>query len=167
MKNLLIKVTGVLLIFTILIFSTNISKATNSNDYTAEQNQKNANNAKIKEIEEREKEVEKIKDTTLKEVEKLNIEISEYESQIEELDEKIDETQAKIDEAQAQLEKAQDDYKKQKNMLEARLVAIYEAGETSYLDFLLSSENLTDLISNYYLVTEIASYDTELLNSIK
>ena len=153
MKNLLIKVTGVLLIFTILIFSTNISKATNSNDYTAEQNQKNANNAKIKEIEEREKEVEKIKDTTLKEVEKLNIEISEYESQIEELDEKIDETQAKIDEAQAQLEKAQDDYKKQKNMLEARLVAIYEAGETSYLDFLLSSENLTDLIYNYYLVT--------------
>ena len=52
-------------------------------------------------------------------------------------------------------------------MLKERLVASYEAGETSYLDFLLSSESLTDLISNYYLVEEIASYDAELLDKIE
>ena len=166
MKTIMKKFTGVILIFTILMFSS-INNTSRAIDYTAEQNQKNANNAKIKEIEEREKEVEKIKDATLKEVEKLNIEISQYESQIEDLNVEISATQDKIDEAQAQLEKAQKDYEKQKEMLEARLVAIYEAGETSYLDFLLSSENIADFISNYYLVTEIASYDTELLNSIE
>ncbi|MBR3255115.1 MAG: peptidoglycan DD-metalloendopeptidase family protein [Clostridia bacterium] len=167
MKSILNKTIGLILIFTVLIFSTVIPSKAADNDYTAEQNQKASNNAKIREIQEREKEVEKIKDETLKEVEKLNIEISQYEGQIEELDVQIDAANARIEEAQAKLDKAQNDYDKQKDMLEARLVAIYEAGETSYLDFLLSSENLTDLISNYYLATEIASYDTELLESIK
>ena len=41
------------------------------------------------------------------------------------------------------------------------------AGETSYLDFLLSSSNLVDLISNYYLVSEIADADTQLLEKIE
>ena len=166
MKTFFKKLVGIVLILTVFIFNSTVSRA-NDNDYTSEQNQKNANNAKIKEIEAREKEVEKIKDATLKEVEKLNIEISQYESQIEELNVEIGSLVDKIDEAQAQLEKAQNDYDNQKNMLEARLVAMYEAGETSYLDFLLSSENLADLISNYYLAEEIASYDTELLNSIE
>lgn len=167
MKTFLKNITGIILIITITMFCTHFSFAANSNDYTAEQNQKAANNAKIKEIEEREREVEKIKDETLKEVEKLNIEISQYEGQIEELDMQIDAANARIEEAQAKLDQAQNNYDKQKDMLEARLVAIYEAGETSYLDFLLSSENLADLISNYYLATEIASYDAELLESIK
>lgn len=63
--------------------------------------------------------------------------------------------------------KLKKDYKNQEKLLKERLVASYEAGETSYLDFLLSSESLTDLISNYYLVEEIASYDAELLDKIE
>ena len=39
--------------------------------------------------------------------------------------------------------------------------------DTSYLDVMLSSENLTDLISNYYLVSELATYDAELLEKIQ
>ena len=112
-------------------------------------------------------EVEKIKDETLKEVEKLNVQISDYEGQIETLDEQIVSTNKKIEDAQTKLQKAQKDYKNQEKLLKERLVASYEAGETSYLDFLLSSESLTDLISNYYLVEEIASYDAELLDKIE
>lgn len=113
------------------------------------------------------KEVEKIKDETLKEVEKLNVQISDYEGQIETLDEQIVSTNKKIEDAQTKLQKAQKDYENQEKLLKERLVASYEAGETSYLDFLLSSESLTDLISNYYLVEEIASYDAELLDKIE
>jgi len=166
MKNLMRKTIGVVLIG-VMLFYTNASLAANSNDYTAEQNQKNENNALIKEIQAREKEVENIKDETLKEVEKLNIQITQYENQIEGLDTQIEATNAKIAEAEANLKKSEEDYEKQEQALEARLVALYEAGETSYLDFLLSSENLVDLISNYYLATEIAAYDTELLDSIE
>ena len=52
-------------------------------------------------------------------------------------------------------------------MLEKRLVAAYEAGETSYLDVLLSSSSLTDLISNYYMISEITQSDLGLMDKIK
>lgn len=166
MKKIIQKTISLIIIGVMLLY-TNASLAANNNDYTAEQNKKKENNAMIKEIQEREKEVEKIKDATLKEVEKLNIQITQYENQIHGLDTQIDDTNKKIADAEANLKKSEENYEKQEKALEARLVALYEAGETSYLDFLLSSENLVDLISNYYLATEIASYDTELLDSIE
>lgn len=164
MKTILKKVIGILLV-TIIMLYTNVAIA--NNDYTAEQNQKEQNNNKMKEIQEREKQIESIKDTTLKEVEKLNLQISQYESQIASLDEQIDQTNTKIKDAEEKLKKAQENFDKQEKLLKARLVATYEAGETSYLDVLLSSENLTDFISNYYLITELATYDAELLATIE
>ena len=59
------------------------------------------------------------------------------------------------------------DYEKKEELLKARLVAVYESGETSYLDVLLGSESLIDLISNYYLVSEIVISDEELLEEIQ
>ena len=166
MKNIVQKII-VITIISILLLYTNtliVSNAANEiSNYQAEQKQ---NESKITETQEKMKEVEKIKDETLKEVEKLNVQISDYEGQIETLDEQIVSTNKKID-AQTKLQKAQKDYKNQEKLLKERLVASYEAGETSYLDFLLSSESLTDLISNYYLVEEIASYDAELLDKIE
>lgn len=164
MKTILKRVIGVLLVIVIMLY-TNVAIA--NNDYTAEQNQKQENNNKMKEIEEREKQIESIKDTTLKEVEKLNLQISQYESQIASLDEQIDQTNTKIKDAEEKLNKAQENFDKQEKLLKARLIATYEAGETSYLDVLLSSENLTDFISNYYLITELATYDAELLATIE
>ena len=52
-------------------------------------------------------------------------------------------------------------------MLDKRLVALYESGNTSYIDLLLSSADLTDFISKYYLISELATIDTELINSIR
>lgn len=167
MKNIVQKII-VITIISILLLYTNtliVSNAANEiSNYQAEQKQ---NESKITETQEKMKEVEKIKDETLKEVEKLNVQISDYEGQIETLDEQIISTNKKIEDAQTKLQKAQKDYENQEKLLKERLVASYEAGETSYLDFLLSSESLTDLISNYYLVEEIASYDAELLDKIE
>ena len=160
MKNIVQKII-VITIISILLLYTNtliVSNAANEiSNYQAEQKQ---NESKITETQEKMKEVEKIKDETLKEVEKLNVQISDYEGQIVS-------TNKKIEDAQTKLQKAQKDYENQEKLLKERLVASYEAGETSYLDFLLSSESLTDLISNYYLVEEIASYDAELLDKIE
>ncbi len=164
MKKVLKNIVGIILIIIITMY-TNISIA--NNDYKEEQNQKQENESKIKEIEEREKQIDNIKDETLKQVEKLNVEITKYEDQIESLDEQIENTNTKISDAEKKLKKAQEDFDKQEELLKARLIASYEAGETSYLDVLLSSENITDFISNYYLVTEIASYDEDLLNKIE
>ena len=52
-------------------------------------------------------------------------------------------------------------------MLEERLVSIYEEGDVQYIDVLLSSTSLSDFLSNYYLITELATYDTQLLNEVE
>ena len=106
------------------------------------------------------------KSETLKQVEELTYTMSEYESQIADLDKQLTDLNTSLKEAEEKLAKATEDYDKQEELLEQRLVAQYEAGDTSYLDVLVASEDLSDFISNYYLVSELASYDLELLERI-
>ena len=43
---------------------------------------------------------------------------------------------------------------------------MYEMGETTYLDVMLNSKGIKDFISKYYLVSEIATTDKELLENV-
>ena len=43
---------------------------------------------------------------------------------------------------------------------------MYELGEVSYLDLLLSSRSISEIFSNYYLITEISKADEELLEYV-
>lgn len=162
MKKLGIKMLAIFIIG--MILSNSMALAASTSGLKKQQSQ---NNEKINEAEANLKEVQAEKSETVKEVENLTNQIADYESQINTLDTQISDLKIKIDESQKKLDKAQEDYTKQEELLNARLVATYEAGETSYLDFILSSESITDLISNYFLVTEIATSDTELLEKIQ
>lgn len=104
---------------------------------------------------------------TMEQLIDLNNRVLEYEREIEGLNSKVKELEEKIEETTKRLNESQEKYDKREELLRQRIVAMYEAGETSYLDVLLNSKSLTDFISNYYIITEIAEYDTELLNSIE
>ncbi len=164
MKNLGKKIIGVLLIL-ILVSACNISLALDAEE-TKLNNEKNSNNEKIKEVESEKSKVTAQKNQTVKEVAELDTQINDYESQISTLDSQISDANAKIQDTTAKLNQAQEDYKNQQKMLEERVVALYEAGETKYLDVLLSSESVTDFISSYYVISEIAECDVDLLNEI-
>lgn len=164
MKNLGKKIIGVLLIL-ILLSTCNISLAIDAEE-TKLNNEKSSNNAKKEELEAEKNKVTEEKNATVKEVAELDTQINDYESQIQTLDGQISDANAKIQEATAKLNQAQEDYDKQKKMLEERVVALYESGETNYLDVILSAQSVTDFISSYYVISEIAECDTELLNEI-
>lgn len=102
----------------------------------------------------------------LNEINKLNDEISNYENDISGLEERLGIVNAQISEKETNLAEQQEKYNNQKELLDARLVAMYENGETSYLDMLLSSDGLTDFISNYYMISQLAEFDEELLQGI-
>ena len=162
-KSIILKILGMLIVTVMLLQTTSVFAA-NVNDLN---NQKASNQEKITETQKEKEEVAAEKNKVTAEVEKLNTQITDYENQIDELDSKISDLNSKISESQSKLNKAEEDYTNQQKLLESRLVAIQEAGETSYLDFLLSSEDITDLISNYYLISEIATNDTQLLENIQ
>lgn len=154
----------VLIILLVIILQSSLVFAASTNEL---KNQKSENDKKINEAKSNLEDVKVEKSETVKQVEEISSKITDYQTQIEELNGKISNLNSKIENAQKELNKSQEDYTKQQELLNARLVATYEAGETSYLDVILSSESITDLISNYYLVTELATNDSELLDKIQ
>ena len=103
----------------------------------------------------------------LEQVQKLDEKIQNSQTELAELDSKIDELLAQIEEVSEKLEVSEKQYNNRKEQLEARLVQMYKSGDIQYLEVILSSRSISEFLSNYFLITELASYDTELLNGIK
>lgn len=164
MKKIFGKILGGLII---IIFVLQFNVMVYADEITDLQNQQSSNEKKLKDAENQKEQVAQEKSETLKQVEAIETEIADYESQINELDTKITDLNNQITEAENQINQKQEDYDSQQELLEKRLVATYEAGETSFLDVLLSSKSLTDLISNYYMISEVAEADMNLMGSIE
>lgn len=103
----------------------------------------------------------------LEQVQKLDEKIANSQTELEGLNKKITNLQSSIEEVEAQLKVAEENYSRQKVLLENRLVAIYESSDTQYLDVILSSRSISEFLSNYFLITEIATYDAELLEEME
>ena len=164
MKKLFGKILGGLII---IIFVLQFNVMVYANEITDLQNQQATNEEKIQDAENQKEQVTQEKSDAQQQVDKLNSQISDYESQIGDLEYKINDLNTQITDAENRINEKQENYDKQQELLEKRLVATYEAGETSFLDVLLSSKSLTDLISNYYMVSQIAEADMNLMESIE
>lgn len=105
--------------------------------------------------------------TTLQKIQELNASIEQYQAEYDELNNQIAELESQIATTDLELEELETKYQKKENLLKKRTVALYEAGDTTYLDVLLSSGNIIDFISNYYLLAQIIEYDTELMDEIE
>ena len=103
----------------------------------------------------------------LQQVEKLDEKIATAETQLEEQESKITELKDSINKMETELNTVTEKYDRQKKLFEQRLVATYEAGETQYLDILLKSKSLSDFLSSYYIITELAELDNDLISELE
>ncbi len=105
--------------------------------------------------------------TTVAEISEINQRIYDKQLEIETLESQEIDLIAYIEKAEVELEKSNERYENQKDLLEKRLVAMYEIGQTSYLDLLLSSRGIMEFLSNYFLIEEISTADAELLETVE
>lgn len=105
--------------------------------------------------------------TSLIRVQELDDNITKAENEINELDTQLKDLQKRVQTTEEELAKKQEKYNANKEMLEKRLAAMYEAGEMTYLQVLFKSSSIIEFISNYYYLQEIAKSDIELLNDIQ
>ena len=103
----------------------------------------------------------------MKQIQSLNAEIAEYENDIADLDTQIDSLNAQINEAEIGIKDAEEKYHHQLELLKTRIAALYEAGDTTYLDVLLSSKSITDFIDKYYTISEILESDKNLMGQME
>lgn len=157
------KVIGILLLI-VMILQATIVLAVSKQDL---QNQQKENAANMQEIEETIEQIQAQKSATMKEVESLINQISDYKSQINELESQISDLQSKITQAEEQIGVKETEYEERRELANEVIVTMYEKGEMTYLDVLLSSASIVDFISNYFLISELTDYSIELLKTIE
>lgn len=150
------------------------------NVFSVDENQETNNTAENKTLEEQQRELNtKIDESntkleyvqgemgeTLKKVEELNDSITDYEAQYSDLENQITTLENQIKTDSAQIQEIQEEYDRKEKILKRRTVALYEAGETTYLDFLLTSKSIVEFLSNYFMISEIIEYDNNLLEEL-
>ena len=103
----------------------------------------------------------------LEQLNNLNEKISNYENDIQQLQENLEKVENDIKVIEERLYIVENNYQLQRNALQTRIVSLYESGEILYLDVLLSSNSVSDFITNYFLIGEIVQYDNNLLEDIE
>lgn len=134
---------------------------------TALQNQKNEVSEQIQDAKDQQEQVKKELSNEMKEIANLDNSIAEVEEQIASLEKEISTLQTSISQKQKELEKKQKEHDDNQQLMEERMVVMYETGGTSFLDMLFSSKNIVEFISNYYLLQQVTECDKELLDTIE
>lgn len=162
MKKIYIKSIVILTVIVSILNLLSISYAASSFS-----NQKNELNKKIQETKENLDDINSQKKESQEKVNDLSGKINSYESQINSLEGEIASKTKEANEMQEKLDELELEREKNQNLLDERLITLYEAGEVSYLDMLLSSSDLTEFISSYYMIETLTAADKELIQNLE
>ena len=93
----------------------------------------------------------------------LNEQLEQVGDNLNQLESRISSKQQDILQTQAALEEAQQVEQEQYELMKARMKFLYEQGENSYLELLLTSKNLGDILNRAEYISEVNLYDQRLL----
>ena len=123
--------------------------------------------SQIKESSDRLEYVEGELSATLQKVQDLDDSIKQYEEEYNTLNNQVIEIENQIKESEEKIKQTEDEYNRKENLLKKRTVALYEQGDTTYLDVLLKSNSILEFLSNYYLLEQIIEFDNNLLEELE
>lgn len=79
----------------------------------------------------------------------------------------LNEVTARLDESKAQLEQAVIDQDNQMDMFGKRIKFMHENGSVGYLEVVLESDSMTDVLTRMQYIQDIINYDNEILENLK
>ena len=156
-----------LVIFSFVYAEENETNNTTNTAATDLQTQRNEIQNQMNEANEQLEGVQNDISENLQQVQKLDEKISNSQQELDELNKKIEDLENSSEEVEKKLKTAEENYDKQKKLLDSYLVAVQESSDTQYLDVLLSSKNISVFLSNYFLITELANSQVELLEDMQ
>lgn len=156
-----------LVIFSFVYAEENETNNTTNTAATDLQTQRNEIQNQMNEANEQLEGVQNDISENLQQVQKLDEKISNSQQELDELNKKIEDLENSSEEVEKKLKTAEENYDKQKKLLDSYLVAVQESSDTQYLDVLLSSKSISEFLSNYFLITELANSQVELLEDMQ
>ncbi len=144
-----------------------ISLTSYAADLNELQDQKNVIQEQINETNQELNNVNEELTQNLQQIAKLDESIEITQNSLNELNNNIISMQKEIDKTEKDLKKTTIKYKKQKKLLDTRIITMYETESNSYLDAIVGTRSISDFISSYYLISEITAYDMDLLETVE
>ncbi len=131
------------------------------------QNQKSQNEKELKNIQSQISGLEGKKSALNSEVNSLNDELVETMLNIQVLENDLEVKEQQIAEAQIAYEEAKATEERQYEAMKLRIQYLYESGNTGYMEMLLTSDSVADLMNKVDYAGELQEYDNRLLDEYK
>ena len=163
MKNRLKIITAIILTFIFCMQPVcNVQATEESNLSEAQQEKKTLENdlQKAKELIDS---LKGSKEDIQSEVEKLDKQLNEISGKVKELESQLSKKRQEIANTESALNKAKEQEKKQYRNMKKRIQFMYENGQTSYVEMLLSADSFTDFLNAVEYITQISQYDRKML----
>lgn len=131
------------------------------------QSQKTQNEKALKDVQSKISSLESQRSSLSSEVNSLNDSLTDTLLNIEVLESDLADKEVEIEQAQEDYEAAKATEDKQYASMKTRIQYLYESGETSYVELLLTSEDVGDLINKVDYAEELQESDRRLLEQYK
>ena len=110
------------------------------------------------------KELETLKSDTEKFVRSLDAQLDSLDSELSRLENDISAKTKSIEETGVRLEEAGETERQQYESMKLRIKYMYEKGDSSFLDLLLQSESMSELLNRTEYIQKISEYDRKMLD---
>lgn len=153
---------GIIIILTTIILIGIIPVSSSATELDAAKQQREDLEQKKADINNKIGELEKEKGNILNYIEKLDTELNQLTVEINTLTAEIDQAEKDLEVAKAELEDAKEREAKQYESMQKRIKYIYEEDEPSFLDVLLDSKSISDLLNQVEIRSKISEYDKNM-----
>lgn len=131
------------------------------------QNEKAKNESELKNIQSKISGIESQKSALSSEVSSLNDDLTDTLLNIQVLESDLADKEVEIEQAQKDYEAAKATEEQQYDSMKKRIQYLYETGQESYVEMLLTSESVADLVNKVDYAEELQEYDRRLLDEYK
>lgn len=136
-------------------------------DITELQNESNELTQNLNESNNRLQAVQEQLSEQMQRLQELDNQMAQSQVELSQINIKVDELMTQIEENEEKLAKTQQEYDDLQDLLDARVLAMYKAPKLQFLDVILSSTSVTEVLSNYYGMKQLMETDTKLLETVK
>jgi len=157
------RIISVLLVFLMIIPYLVIASGTTSDDLKNAKDKQKDTQQEINDTKDLIAQFEKDKTDALSYINALNQKMDEIDLQIYDLNEQITEKETQITDNEALLELARIDSTQQYAAMKLRIQYMYEHQSESYVEVLLASKDMGDMLNKAEYFNKITSYDREML----
>ena len=147
-----------------LVLATPLSAQATKSGLNDAKSKKTALEAEKKKTEQELKSLEGLKNDTTAYVKKLDSSLESIGNELSKLNDDIDAKEKQIETTKEELSEAKETEKSQYEAMKLRIKYMYEKGDSTYVDLLMESDSLSELLSKAEYITKISSYDRQKLD---